>query len=108
MGISLARPHHTYTTTVTVRSAPMLHKPDTVAQPSEWSIQSQLIHDGLERSSFGETAEAMYLTSGYVYESAEQAEARKSKAKAKTERKEKAKQDKDQMARELDAQEEKK
>ena len=54
----------------------MLHKPDTVAQPSEWSIQSQLIHDGLERSSFGETAEAMYLTSGYVYESAEQAEAR--------------------------------
>ena len=39
---------------------------------------------------------------------AEQAEARKSKAKAKTERKEKAKQDEDQMARELDAQEEKK
>ena len=41
-----------------------------------WSIQSQLIHDGMERSEFGETAEALYLTSGYVYQSAEQAEAR--------------------------------
>ncbi len=33
------------------------------------------IRGGLHRSSFQETAEALYLTSGYVYESAEEAEA---------------------------------
>jgi O-succinylhomoserine sulfhydrylase len=35
-----------------------------------------LVRGGLERSSFGETAEAIYLTSGFVYDSAEAAEAR--------------------------------
>ena len=45
-------------------------------QTPEWSVQSQLVHQGLERSGFGETAEALYLTSGYVYQTAEQAEAR--------------------------------
>jgi O-succinylhomoserine sulfhydrylase len=35
-----------------------------------------LVRGGLARSEFGETAEAIYLTSGYVYEDAEQAEAR--------------------------------
>jgi O-succinylhomoserine sulfhydrylase len=34
-----------------------------------------LVHGGTERSAFGETAEALYLTSGFVYDSAEQAEA---------------------------------
>jgi O-succinylhomoserine sulfhydrylase len=34
-----------------------------------------LIHGGLERTPFGETSEAMFLTSGFVYDSAEQAEA---------------------------------
>ncbi len=34
-----------------------------------------LVHGGVERSPYGETAEALYLTSGYVYDSAEQAEA---------------------------------
>ncbi len=33
-----------------------------------------LIHGGLERTAYGETAEAVFLTSGYVYDSAEQAE----------------------------------
>ena len=32
------------------------------------------MHGGVQRSPFGETAEALYLTSGYVYDSAEQAE----------------------------------
>ena len=41
--------------------------------PSPWSVQTQLVHDGLDRSDFGETTEALYLTSGYVYDSAEQA-----------------------------------
>ena len=34
-----------------------------------------LVQGGLDRTPFGETAEALFLTSGYVYDSAEQAEA---------------------------------
>lgn len=34
-----------------------------------------LVHGGVNRSPFGETAEALYLTSGFVYDNAEQAEA---------------------------------
>jgi O-succinylhomoserine sulfhydrylase len=33
------------------------------------------VHGGVSRSQFGETAEALFLTSGFVYDSAEQAEA---------------------------------
>jgi O-succinylhomoserine sulfhydrylase len=36
---------------------------------------TQLVRGGQTRSNFDETAEALFLTSGYVYESAEQAEA---------------------------------
>jgi O-succinylhomoserine sulfhydrylase len=36
---------------------------------------TQLIHAGSLRSQFGETSEAMFLTSGFVYDNAEQAEA---------------------------------
>ncbi len=35
---------------------------------------TRLVHGGVNRSQHGETAEALYLTSGYVYDSAEQAE----------------------------------
>src|SRR5580704_10522120 len=35
---------------------------------------TRLVHGGVHRSAHGETAEALYLTSGYVYDSAEQAE----------------------------------
>jgi len=42
----------------------------------DWALQSQLVHEGQVRSPHGETAEALYLTSGYVYDSAEQAAAR--------------------------------
>ncbi len=41
-----------------------------------WKPATKLVHGGVERSQHGETAEAMYLTSGYVYDSAEQAAAR--------------------------------
>ena len=34
-----------------------------------------MVHGGINRSQFAETAEALYLTSGFVYESAEEAEA---------------------------------
>ncbi|MEM7766289.1 MAG: O-succinylhomoserine sulfhydrylase [Pseudomonadota bacterium] len=39
---------------------------------------TQLVRGGLMRSEHGETAEALYLTSGYAYDSAEQAAARMS------------------------------
>lgn len=38
-------------------------------------LLTQLVRGGLERSQFNETSEALYLTSGYVYETAEEAEA---------------------------------
>ena len=40
------------------------------------SPQTRLIHEGMTRSQFGETSEAIYLTSGFVYDTAERAEAR--------------------------------
>ncbi|HQT76992.1 MAG TPA: O-succinylhomoserine sulfhydrylase [Rhodopila sp.] len=36
---------------------------------------TRLVHGGVNRTHHGETAEALFLTSGYVYENAEQAEA---------------------------------
>jgi O-succinylhomoserine sulfhydrylase len=44
--------------------------------PSSWRTATQLVRGGLTRSQFGETCEALYLTSGFVYESASSAEAR--------------------------------
>ena len=40
-----------------------------------WHPRTRAVRGGLSRSGFDETAEALYLTSGFVYESAEQAEA---------------------------------
>src|SRR3990170_1588149 len=41
-----------------------------------WHPATELVHAGTLRSQFGETSEAIFLNSGYVYKSAEQAEAR--------------------------------
>ena len=41
-----------------------------------WHEATALVHGGTMRSQFGETSEAIFLNSGYVYETAEQAEAR--------------------------------
>ena len=38
--------------------------------------ETRLVHSGTIRSEFGETSEAMFLTQGYVYDTAEQCEAR--------------------------------
>jgi O-succinylhomoserine sulfhydrylase len=38
--------------------------------------ETRLVHSGTLRSEFGETSEALFLTQGYVYDSAEQCEAR--------------------------------
>jgi O-succinylhomoserine sulfhydrylase len=42
---------------------------------SNWRAATRLVHAGQARSGFKETAEAVYMTSGYIYDSAEEAEA---------------------------------
>jgi O-succinylhomoserine sulfhydrylase len=46
----------------------------------EWKTRTQLVHEGSRRSQYGEMAEAIFLTQGFAYDSAEQAEARFIKA----------------------------
>ena len=41
-----------------------------------WKTATRLVHAGTARSPFGETSEALFLTQGFVYDSAETAEAR--------------------------------
>jgi O-succinylhomoserine sulfhydrylase len=43
--------------------------------PSSLRPATRLVHGGVQRTHHGETAEALFLTSGYVYDDAEQAEA---------------------------------
>ena len=44
------------------------------ATPRRWRRQTELVRGGQVRSQHGETAEAIYLTSGYIYGAAEEAE----------------------------------
>lgn len=44
--------------------------------PQSLDLATNLVHGGSTRSEFGETSEALYLTQGFVYDSAEAAEAR--------------------------------
>ena len=46
------------------------------AHTANWSPETLLVHGGTLRSQFGETSEALFLTQSFVYDSAEQAEAR--------------------------------
>ena len=46
----------------------------------DWKTRTQLVHEGSRRSQYGEMAEAIFLTQGFAYDSAEQAEARFIKA----------------------------
>src|SRR3546814_20724369 len=48
---------------------------DSDSTTRRWRAQTAMVRGGLARSGFDETSEALYLTSGYVYESAEEAEA---------------------------------
>jgi O-succinylhomoserine sulfhydrylase len=43
---------------------------------TDWKTRTKLIHAGARRSQYGEMSEAIFLTQGFVYDSAEQAEAR--------------------------------
>ena len=47
-----------------------------MSKKENYRPRTRLVHEGQKRSSFGETSEALYLTSGFIYDSAEQAEAR--------------------------------
>ncbi len=44
--------------------------------PKDWDAATRLIRGGLARSQFNETAEAIYLTQGFVYDTAASADAR--------------------------------
>ncbi len=56
------------------------HSPSSAERGSKrsntWRARTQMVHGGVERSQFAETSEALFLTSGYVYDAPEQAEAR--------------------------------
>jgi O-succinylhomoserine sulfhydrylase len=62
----------------------MASKDDQAAKPAAstpqastaWAPETQLVHGGALRSQFGETSESLFLTQGFVYTCAEQAEAR--------------------------------
>jgi O-succinylhomoserine sulfhydrylase len=49
---------------------------DKATTTARYRPETRLVHSGTLRSQFGETSEAMYLTQGYVYDTAEQCEAR--------------------------------
>jgi O-succinylhomoserine sulfhydrylase len=49
---------------------------DDLEDPQTWETATRLIRGGLARSPHGETAEALYLTQSFVYDSAESADAR--------------------------------
>jgi O-succinylhomoserine sulfhydrylase len=53
-----------------------VREPQVAEDPKDWSVETRLVRGGLERSAHGETSEALFLTQGYVYASAEAAEAR--------------------------------
>ncbi|KJC43399.1 O-succinylhomoserine sulfhydrylase [Bradyrhizobium sp. LTSP849] len=46
------------------------------ASTAHYRPETRLVHSGTLRSQFGETSEALFLTQGYVYNSAEECEAR--------------------------------
>ncbi|HWA30560.1 MAG TPA: O-succinylhomoserine sulfhydrylase [Rhizomicrobium sp.] len=48
----------------------------TNKKPGKWRARTQAVRGGQTRTPFQETAEALFLTSGYAYETADEAEAR--------------------------------
>src|SRR3954447_5023156 len=48
----------------------------TPASDETFELETRLVHEGTLRSQFGETSEAIFLTQGHVYETAEQCAAR--------------------------------
>jgi O-succinylhomoserine sulfhydrylase len=54
----------------------MAEKPKKTPKSKPLRPATQLVHGGILRSQYGENSEALFLTQGYVYDSAEQAAAR--------------------------------
>jgi O-succinylhomoserine sulfhydrylase len=50
--------------------------PTNLESPDDWETATKLIRGGVVRTPYGETAEAMFLTQSFVYDSAESADAR--------------------------------
>jgi O-succinylhomoserine sulfhydrylase len=48
----------------------------TSPQHPDYCLETRLVHEGHQRTPFGETSEALFLTQGFVYETAESAERR--------------------------------
>ena len=46
------------------------------AKRRDYRPETRLVHAGIQRSEFREMSEALYLTQGYIYDSAEDCEAR--------------------------------
>ncbi len=44
--------------------------------PKDWEVATRLVRGGTTRSQYGETAEALYLTQSFIYDTAEAADAR--------------------------------
>ena len=44
--------------------------------PKDWEVATRLVRGGTARSPYGETAEALYLTQSFIYDTAEAADAR--------------------------------
>ena len=49
---------------------------DVADVAAQWELETRLVRGGLDRSANGETSEALFLNSGFVYETAADAEAR--------------------------------
>lgn len=54
----------------------MANEKNPLKDPDNWSAQTRMVHGGTTRSQHGETSEAIFMTSGFAYESSEQAEGR--------------------------------
>ncbi|WP_099827177.1 O-succinylhomoserine sulfhydrylase [Oceaniglobus indicus] len=46
------------------------------ADTKGWNTRTRLVHEGVRRSQYGEVSEAIFLTQGFVYDTAEQAQQR--------------------------------
>src|SRR3569833_1643526 len=53
-----------------------MSKSNTPAALTQYRPETRLVHSGTLRSQFGDTSEALFLTQGFVYDTAEQCEAR--------------------------------
>ena len=62
---------------MTKRVRPWGYQDSTNAAPANWALHPDTVavRGGLTRTGFGETGEALFLNSGFTYDSAEQAEA---------------------------------